>query len=109
MSRRLSKKSRATKLATNVAFSAANLPKLESSVLDALFARSPARKRSLRASLMVGTVLSAGLLTGVGVMVDASPALAACVASPGVINCTWQPAGRHRPVHWTGGTTEQAS
>ena len=79
MSRRLSKKSRATKLATNVAFSAANLPKLESGVLDALFARSPERKRSLRASLMVGTVLSVEVLTGVGVMVDASPALAACV------------------------------
>ena len=88
MSRRLSKKSRATKLATNVAFSAANLPKLESSVLDALFARSPARKRSLRASLMVGTVLSAGILAGVGVLVDASPAFAVCTPSGNAQNCS---------------------
>src|SRR5580704_14893583 len=79
MSRRLSKKSRATKLATNVAFSAANLPKLESSVLDALFARSPERKRSLRTSLMVGTVLSAGILTTS--LVNVSPALAACTGT----------------------------
>ena len=83
MSRRLSKKSRATKLATNVAFSAANLPKLETSVLDALFARSPARKRSVRASLMVGTVLSAGILTGAGMLLDASPAFAGtCTPQP---------------------------
>ena len=88
MSRRLSKKSRATKLTTNVAFSAANLPKLDSSVLDALFARSPARKRNLRASLMVGTMLSAGVLTGVGVMIDASPAFAGCVPSGLTINCS---------------------
>ena len=85
MSRRLSKKSRATKLATNVAFSAANLPKLDSSVLDALFARSPAPKRSLRASLLVGSALTAGLLATS--LVDVSPALAAC-SGAGTVTCT---------------------
>ena len=85
MSRRLSKKSRATKLATTVAFSAANLPKLESSVLDALFARSPARKPSLRASLLVGSALTAGLLATS--LVNVSPALAAC-SGAGTVTCT---------------------
>ena len=85
MSRRLSKKSRATKLATTVAFSAANLPKLDTSVLDALFARSPARKRSLRASLLVGSALTAGLLATS--LVDVSPALAAC-SGAGTVTCT---------------------
>ena len=85
MSRRLSKKPRATKLATNVAFSAANLPKLDSSVLDALFARSPAPKRSLRASLLVGSALTAGLLATS--LVDVSPALAAC-SGAGTVTCT---------------------
>ena len=85
MSRRLSKKSRATKLATNVAFSAANLPKLDTSALDALFARSPARKRSLRASLMVGTALSAGILAAS--LINSSPVLAAC-SGAGTVTCT---------------------
>ena len=85
MSRRLSKKSRSTKLATTVAFSAANLPTLESGVLDALFARSPARKPSLRASLLVGSALTAGLLATS--LVNVSPALAAC-SGAGTVTCT---------------------
>src|SRR6516225_8550856 len=68
MSRRLRKKIRAGKHSNR---SAANLPKLNFSELGV------ARKRSLRAALMVGTALTTGTVGVVGeVVVGGSPAMA---------------------------------
>jgi hypothetical protein len=74
MSRRLSKASRATKPRLSNTL-APTMPKLDSDGLEARLGPVFARKRSLRASLMVGTALSAGFLGTL--LVNTDPAMAA--------------------------------
>ena len=84
MSRRLSKTLRAKKVTLNNTF-AANMPKLDADGVEARLARALVPKRpSLRASLMVGTALSAAIFAGG--LVNTSPAMAACV--PGISGTT---------------------
>lgn len=105
MSRRLSKKSRSKALAGTTALSAANLPKPESQRLDHLFARAIARQKNLRASLLVGSALTAGFL--VASLVSSSPAFAGCTQTGDTVTCTAgnYPAGIG-PYFNEGGTPE---
>ena len=97
MSRRLRKKVRAGKHTNR---SAANLPKLNLNGPDSLLSRGFARKPNVRAALMVGTALTAGVMGVVAeVVVGGSPAMACPTGTdtytgnlPNGIVCILQPA-----------------